>query len=195
MVNSAVLKEEYAKGRRFTYADYKAWDLAEGERYEMINGQAFAMAAPSAYHQSISGEIFRQFANYLTGKPCKVYPAPYDVRLFYEDDESDDTVVQPDISIVCDKNKRGEEGCRGAPDLVVEILSPANTAIEMQQKFRLYRESGVHEYWVIDPQNKTLHVHLLDNDKIFAKTYGEKETAPVGIFPELKIDLMPVFSE
>ena len=87
--------------RRFTYADYKAWELEEGERFELVEGTACAMAAPNDFHQAINGEIFRQIANYLHGKPCKVRPAPYDVRLFYAEDESDDTVVQPDISVIC----------------------------------------------------------------------------------------------
>ncbi|MDR3247882.1 MAG: Uma2 family endonuclease, partial [Treponema sp.] len=104
--------------RLFTYADYKSWELKEGERYELIHGVAYAMAGANTPHQSISMEISRQIANYLDGKPCKVFSAPYDVRLFYDEDDSDDTVVQPDLMIICDKNKLGKEGCRGAPDFV-----------------------------------------------------------------------------
>ncbi|MDR2489925.1 MAG: Uma2 family endonuclease, partial [Spirochaetaceae bacterium] len=92
-MNSAALQED----RHWTYADYKAWELAPGERYEIIYGEAYAMAAPNINHQAMLTELLRQIANYLRGKPCKVYPAPFDVRLFYEEDESDDTVVQPDI--------------------------------------------------------------------------------------------------
>ena len=195
MINNTVLKEEYTNGKRFTYADYKNWELAQGERFELIYGEAYAMAAPNLYHQSILTELLRQIANYLTGKACKVFPAPFDVRLFYEDDENDDTVVQPDISIICDREKLGKEGCRGAPDFIVEILSPSNTAIEMQQKFRLYREAGVREYWIIDPEHKTLHVNLLDNDKIFPKTYNASATATSEIFPDLLIDMGLVFAE
>jgi len=99
----------------YTYADYKEWELKEGERYELIHGVAYAMSAPSTYNQLIAGEMFRQIANYLAGKPCKVIPAPYDVRLFYEEDESDSELVQPDISVICDKEKRGPEGCQGPP--------------------------------------------------------------------------------
>ncbi|MDR3337961.1 MAG: Uma2 family endonuclease, partial [Treponema sp.] len=99
--------------KRYTYAGYREWDLAEGERYELIYGIPYAMSAPNAYHQTILMELGRQIANYLTGKPCKVYPAPFDVRLFYAEDESDDTVVQPDIVVICDPEKRGYEGCRG----------------------------------------------------------------------------------
>ena len=179
----------------FTYADYKNWELAEGERYELIYGEAYAMAAPNAYHQSMLVELIKQLAVYLTGKPCKVYPAPYDVRLFYEADESDDTVVQPDISVVCDERKRGKEGCRGAPDFVAEILSPSNTAIEMTRKLELYRQAGVREYWVLDGEHKTLYVYRFGDGNIFPRTYRSGDAAPVGIFPDLSIALEPVFAE
>jgi Uma2 family endonuclease len=181
--------------RTFTYADYREWELEQGERYELIDGTAYAMAAPNAYHQSILMEMARQFANYLQGKPCKAYPAPYDVRLFYEVDESDTTMVQPDISVVCDKDKRGPEGCRGAPDLVVEILSPGNSAIEMERKFEIYRQAGVREYWVLEPEYKCLHAYRFENGQIFTHSYSSKDTAPVEIFPGLSIAMEPVFAE
>ena len=181
--------------RRFTYADYKEWDLAEGKRYELIRGEAFAMSAPSDFHQSISGEIFKQIAVYLTGKSCKVRAAPYNVRLFYAGDESDDTVVQPDISIICDREKRGDEGCRGAPDMVVEILSPSNTAREMDRKFGLYQKAGVREYWVVNPEDKTLQTFLFEGKVIHFRSCAEKDKADVGIFPGFAVDLAPVFAE
>ena len=195
MANSAALKEEFQNGKHFSYADYKNWELAPGERFELIYGEAYAMAAPNTYHQSILMELAKQIAVFMTGKQCKVFPAPFDVRLFYDGDENDDTVVQPDISVICDRSKLGKEGCHGAPDLIVEILSPSNTAIEMQEKFRLYREAGVREYWIIDPEHKTLHINLLDNGRIFPKTYKAFETAPAEIFPGLLIDLGLVFAE
>jgi len=192
-MGSALRKEDAES--TYTYADYKEWELKEGERYELIYGEAFAMASPNDFHQSISGELFKQIAIYLTGKPCKVRPAPYDVRLFYTEDERDDTVVQPDISIICDEKKRGPEGCRGAPDFVAEILSPSNTAEEMGRKFRLYRKAGVREYWVISPKDKTLETYLFDGGVIHFRTYASTEKATVGIFPDLTIDLEPVFAE
>ena len=195
MADSALLKEQYDNGRRFTYADYRHWELDEGERYELIYGEAYAMSAPGAYHQSILMELAKQIANFFTGKPCKVYPAPYDVRLFYEEDSSDDTVVQPDISVVCDPGKRGKEGCHGAPDFIAEILSPSNTAIEMERKFELYREARVREYWVLDPEHKTLHAYLLKNGAIFPRTYRAGDSAPVEIFAGLTVALEPVFAE
>ena len=181
--------------RWFTYANYKTWEFGQGERCELIYGEAFAMTAPNARHQEILGELFSQFHNYLRGKSCKAYPAPYDVRLFFEEDESDDTVVQPDISVVCDENKRGYEGCRGTPDLVVEILSPSNTAIEMERKLKLYQEAGVREYWVVDSENKGLTVYLFRKEEIIAATYKSADTVPVTIFPGLDIALEQVFAE
>ena len=184
-----------ALDKHYTYADYKEWELAEGERYELIYGEAYCMSAPNTYHQSILMELSRQIANYLAGNPCKVFPAPFDVRLFFEEDESDDTVVQPDITIICDPKKRGKEGGRGAPDFIAEILSPSNTAIEMERKFRLYREAGVREYWVLDPEHKSLHVYNFKDNIIFPQTYSSTEIAKVGIFPDLEITLEPVFAE
>jgi len=179
----------------YTYADYKEWELDEGERFELIEGEAYAMSAPGTRHQAILGGLFRQFANFLVGKPCKVFPAPFDVRLFYKADESDDTVVQPDISVICDRKKLGPEGCRGAPDLVIEILSPSNTAIEMGQKLKLYREAGVREYWIVDPENNELTVYCFQHDIIVTKTYKSIDTVAVTIFPGLNIPLEEVFAE
>ena len=179
----------------YTYADYKGWDLAVGERYELIYGEAFAMAGPNTRHQEILMELASQFHAFFQGKLCKVYPAPYDVRLFYEEDESDDTVVQPDISVICDEKKRGPEGCRGAPDLVVEILSPSNTAIEMERKLKLYRQAGVREYWVIDPENNGLTVYHFQEGVILTDTHSAGDIVSVAMFPGLNIALEPVFAE
>jgi len=188
------LRKEDAEAR-YTYADYKGWDLKPGERYELIHGVAYAMSAPSTYHQLISGEIFKQIAVYLTGKPCKVISAPYDVRLFYEEDESDEELVQPDISVICDREKRGPEGCRGAPDMVVEILSPSNTAIGMEDKFHLYKDAGVREYWLVNPNKKTLKAHFFADGQILIRSYTATDKAEVGIFPGFSVDLGPVFVE
>jgi Uma2 family endonuclease len=194
MANGSALEKPVNNGRYFTYADYKNWDPGEG-RYELIYGVAYAMAGANTGHQAILMELARQIANFLTGRPCRVLSAPYDVRLFYAEDESDNTVVQPDIIVVCDKNKLGKEGCRGAPDLVVEILSPSNTATEMQRKFKLYRQAGVREYWVLDPESRSLHTHFFEGDRILSRFYGAEETAPVEILPGLDIALGPVFTE
>jgi Uma2 family endonuclease len=180
--------------RHFTYADYKEWELAEGERYEVIYGEAYAMSAPNTRHQEILMALASQFYNYLQGKPCRVYPAPFDVRLFYEEDESDDTVVQPDITVICDEKKRGYEGCRGAPDLAIEILSPSNTAIEMERKLKLYQDAGVREYWIVDPENNGVTVYRFQAGAIQTYFYKSADTVPVSIFPELNIMLEQVFT-
>jgi len=179
----------------YTYADYKEWELDEGERYEIIDGEAYAMSAPNTRHQEILGGLFSQIYNYLQGKPCKVFPSPFDVRLFYAEDESDDTVVQPDISVICDKTKLGPEGCRGAPDLVVEILSPSNTAIEMERKRKLYQEAGVREYWVVDPENNGLTVYLPQKDEMVIKMYQNADAVSAAVLPGLRIALEQVFAE
>jgi Uma2 family endonuclease len=175
--------------------DYKSWESAPGERYELIYGETYAMAAPGLYHQAILAELTAQFVTYLRGKPCKAYPAPLDVRLFYKENETDDTVVQPDLSIICDEKKRAPEGCRGAPDMVIEILSPSNTASEMERKFELYRVSGVREYWVIDPERKTVYTYRFNGAEIFARSYSAEATVPAGILPGLSVELAPVFAE
>ena len=181
--------------RLYTYADYKEWDLDVGERFEFIYGVAYAMTSPNEPHQAILTALLGQFFVFLEGKPCRVYPAPFDVRLFYREDEEDDTVVQPDIIIICDEKKRGYEGCRGAPDLAVEILSPSNTAVEMERKFKLYEQAGVREYWVIDPENKGVTVYHFKNGVISGKTYKSTDTVSVEILPGLSIALERVFAE
>jgi len=190
---------ERKEERRFTYAEYKEWDLDEGERFELINGEAFAISGPNTKHQAILMELSAQFHAYLRGKQCRVFPAPYDVRLFYEEDESDDTVVQPDIMVICDKEKIGPEGCRGAPDLVIEILSPSNTAIEMERKRNLYRRAGVREYWVVDTEDNSVTVYCFNDGVILTNTYSSADTIPVGILtkfgPEFGIALEQVFAE
>jgi Uma2 family endonuclease len=197
MADMALPVDALASGeeRYFTYADYKSWELAPGERFEIIYGEAYAMAGPALYHQGILIALAAKFYNFLEGKPCKAYPAPLDVRLFYEEDESDDTVVQPDLTVICDEKKRGPEGCRGVPDMVVEILSPSNTALEMERKFELYRQAGVREYWVIAPEHKTLHAYRFEAGQIAARSYSSDDTALVGILPGLEIPLKPVFTE
>jgi Uma2 family endonuclease len=180
--------------RRFTYADYKSWELSEGERFELVGGIAYAMAVPNDFHQAILTELVRQIANYLHGKPCKVRPAPYDVRLFYKEDESDDTVVQPDISVICDEKKRGSEGCRGTPDLVVEILSPSNTADETVRKFNLYMKAGVREYWIVAPESKTVQSFTLQNGAYMGKVYDSGAALPCATLEGLSISLSDVFA-
>jgi Uma2 family endonuclease len=179
----------------YTYADYRQWDLNAGERYEIIDGVAYAMSAPNGKHQAISMELSRQLANFLKDKPCKVFAAPYDVRLFYEEDESDDTVVQPDLTVICDEAKRGLEGCRGIPDMVIEILSPSNTEAEMFRKLNLYTRAGVKEYWVVDGNTQTAAVYIREAENYRHYRYTAPASAPVAVLPGLTITLADVFAE
>jgi Uma2 family endonuclease len=182
------------KNNKFTYRDYKAWKLKAGERYELIDGVAYAMSAPNDRHQAILMELARQIANFLVDKPCKVRPAPYDVRLFYEEDESDDVVVQPDISVICDESKRGTDGCHGAPDMVVEILSPSNTAIGMQRKLELYRDAGVREYWIVNPDHNIVTVYRLEGERYVVQIYRAAGTIRPPLLPGLEVTLDRVFT-
>ena len=185
----------YEEERKWTYADYKEWELDPGERYELIDGVAYAMAAPNTVHQQVSMVLSAKLFNYFEGKPCQPFAAPFDVRLFYEEDESDDTVVQPDLVVVCDPEKLGEEGCRGAPNLVIEILSPSNTAIEMYRKLDLYQSAGVKEYWVIDPEQKLIEVYRLNGGNRYESYILRMgDTVQSTLFPGLAIPLETIFS-
>jgi Uma2 family endonuclease len=189
------LAKTFDKNRSYTYADYKSWELAEGERYELIDGAAYAMAGPNDQHQAISMELARQIANFLHGKPCKVRPAPYDVRLFYKEDESDTTVVQPDISVICGEEKRGPEGCRGTPDLVIEILSPSNTSEESVRKFNLYLKAGVKEYWIVAPKSKTVQAYVLQDNSYLGTTFDAGSLLASAAIKGLSVSLKAVFAE
>lgn len=184
-----------AKQERYTYADYLLWEGPE--RYELIDGDAVMLSAPSTVHQLISGELYRQLANYLEGKKCRVIAAPFDVRLFEEkDDRPEDvqTVVQPDISVICDRDKLDEHGCKGAPDLTLEILSPTNAYHDLLVKLDLYQRAGVREYWVVSPEDKTVNVFLLDGDALaLRKVYGPNDLAKVHVLDGCFIELSKVF--
>ena len=186
-----------AKQERFTFADVLAWD--EGERIEIINGEAFMMATPSSRHQEVSGELFRQLANFLEGKQCKVYPAPFGVRLFEQAGdrpEDVDTMVEPDISVVCDRSKIDRHGCKGAPDLIIEILSPSTRRHDRLVKLNLYQRAGVREYWMVDPDNESVQVFTLDNGALkIREDYGPEDVARVNVLEGCFIDLEKVFSE
>ena len=182
----------------YTYADILQED--DDDRKEIINGEVFLMApAPSSDHQEVSGEIFRQLANFLEGKRCKVYHAPFDVRLFERDGDTPkdvDTVVQPDITVVCDTSKIDKRGCKGAPDLVVEILSPSTQRHDRLVKLNLYQRAGVCEYWIVDPNNQAVQVMLLDGGSFRrCEVYTRRDIARVNVLQGCFIDLAKVFPE
>ncbi|HNZ27084.1 MAG TPA: Uma2 family endonuclease [Spirochaetota bacterium] len=190
------LKKEIEK---YTYYDYKNWN--DGERYELIDGEVYNMSpAPRKSHQIISMNLSRIFSSYLKGKSCKVFAAPFDVRFpEYQDQNDDDieTVVQPDISIICDNDKLDDAGCKGAPDLIVEILSPHTSRKDLNEKFYLYEKHKVKEYWVIYSYERLLHVYKLGEDGKYGSSviYGLDDKLSPTIFPELIVDINEVFEE
>jgi Uma2 family endonuclease len=178
----------------FTYGDYLRWD--DGERWELIDGVAYNMSpAPTRHHQRIHRELMYQLTAYLSGKPCEVYGAPFDVRLPQSDetDEEVNTVVQPDIVVICDPDKLDDRGCRGAPDLVIEILSPATSRKDM----KMYEKRGILEYWIVDPSGGTVMIFRRGADGRYGRpvVFTDEDSAPVGIFEDLVIDLKAVFAE
>jgi Uma2 family endonuclease len=185
----AIKKEE----PYYTYADVLEWD--ERVRAELIDGEVYMMALPARRHQDISRELFGLLYMFLDGKPCKVYAAPFGVRLFPRADLSDDTYVEPDIVVVCDASKLDERGCNGAPDLVVEILSASTTRQDLIVKLRKYREAGVREYWVVDPESASVTVYILDNDRYYISVYDRKAEVPVSVLPGCLIRLEKMFAE
>ena len=187
-----------AEKSRYSFADFLAWD--EHERAEIIGGEIYLMGTPSSRHQEISFEIGRQLGNYLEGKRCRVYPAPYGVRLFEQDGddpEAVDTVVEPDISVICDRGKIDKTGCKGAPDMVVEILSPSTQRHDRLVKLGLYQRAGVREYWIVSPEEQTVQVMLLDSGGVLQlhEVYDRDSIAKVNILDGCFIELAKVFAE
>jgi Uma2 family endonuclease len=181
----------------YTYADYLSWPAET--RYELIDGFAYAMGpAPARRHQEVALEIARQIADALEGAPCRPYIAPFDVRLPLADASNDqvDTVVQPDISVICDKAKLDERGCRGAPDWIVEILSPASAYHDQYRKRNLYERAGVAEYWIVHPVDGILTVYLLENGAYGKPALQElTEVTASSILPQVVIDWARVLRE
>jgi Uma2 family endonuclease len=195
-IDLEAFREPDATFSGYTYSDYLQWDFEE--IVELIKGKVFKKAAaPSRRHQDVSGNVFSHFHLFLKGQKCKVYSAPFDVRLSKDpENKIIDSVVQPDISVICDSSKLDEKGCLGAPDLIVEILSPNNSKVELQNKYDLYQEFGVKEYWIIHPVENTLQVNVLiegvyQPSRLF--TSGQKVKSTV--LPEFELDLVEIFEE
>ena len=173
-----------------TYGDYASW--SDEMRHELIDGVAYAMGpAPTRLYQAVTGEVFRQIANALGGSPCRPYIAPFDVRLpkAAEPDDEIDTVVQPDISVICDQSKLDERGCRGAPDWIVEVLSPGTAGHDQIVKRALYERVGVREFWLIHPVDNVLTIYLLKNGAYGKPVVQELVgTTSATVLPGVNID-------
>lgn len=189
--------EEPDLSLRYTYADYVKWNLPE--MVELIHGKVFRMSpAPTSRHQEISTRLIVSIGGYLKGKKCKAFTAPFDVRLPRKGKADKDivTVVQPDICVICDISKIDERGCLGAPDWIIEILSNHTSAKDLNEKFDVYEEAGVQEYWVVHPDEQTVLVYALNEQGRYEgilKPYTRKDSIQPKTLPELTIDLTEIF--
>jgi Uma2 family endonuclease len=173
-----------------TYKEYATWD--NDVRYELDDGVAYALAAPLINHQMILLELATQLKDFLKGSPCKVIISPIDVRL--NADKNDDLVYQPDLIVVCDKSKIADgKSCKGAPDLVIEITSPSTMSIDKVVKYNRYLNAGVKEYWIVDPDSKTVNVFVLKDNAYVSYAYGEKDILSSHILKGCEINLTEVF--
>jgi len=186
--------------QQYSYADYLAWQLTE--RIEILKGYIKQMAAPAPMHQQVSTQLVMLLANHLklNKKGCKIFHAPFDVRLIKNPlgttDKEIYTVVQPDLCIICDKSKIDSRGCLGAPDLIIEILSPSNAKTDLQDKFALYQENLVPEYWIVFPNEKIIQKFILQQEKYYLKAiYEQNDKAVPDLFTDLEIDLKEVFED
>ncbi len=186
--------------KKYTYADYLTWQFEE--MVELIRGKVFRMSpAPNRFHQEVSSELHLIIGTYLRKKKCKVYHAPFDVRLplppTQQKKKKIDTVIQPDISIICDLSKLDIQGCNGAPDWIIEILSKGTAQKDLKDKFEIYQHAGVREYWIVHPTEGTVLPYRLDETgkyQLFRQTpFTQEEVVPVGVFPGFEVDLGVVF--
>jgi Uma2 family endonuclease len=185
--------------KKYTYADYVKWTFDEA--VELIKGRIFKMAAPLSNHQDSSTNLNYLFKGHLKGKPCKVYAAPFDVRLpkpipQRKTDKDIETVVQPDICVVCDLSKIDRRGCVGAPDLIVEILSKGTASKDVKDKFEVYEESGVKEYWIVSLTERLVNVFRLNEQGKYVpdnRPYVPTDTIRVGIFSDFSILVDDIF--
>ncbi len=192
-----LMVEEPSADYIYTYADYLQWKWEE--RVELFKGMIMKMAAPGTRHQTIAGNLYFKLKSFLNAYPCKVFHAPFDVRLPVQNKKKDTeitTVVQPDLCVVCNVNKIDERGCCGAPDIVIEILSPGNNKKEVQNKFELYEEAGVLEYWVVVPVEEIIIIWYLTKEKYTkSKPFASGQSITTPILPGLEINVTDIFKQ
>ncbi len=182
----------------YTYGDYLTWPA--GERWEIIEGFAHRLGpAPSRRHQKVLTALLGEFYNYLKGKDCEVYAVPFDVRLpaGEEKDEEIKTVVQPDIVVVCDKTKLDDRGCKGSPDLIVEVTSPGTASLDYIKKLALYEKHGVKEYWLVHPVDGIVMVYRLGTDGRYERPeiYARDDVVKVSLFEDFNLSLKDIFGD
>lgn len=183
----------------YSYADYLTWQFDEA--VELIKGKVMLMSpAPNVKHQSISMNLSRFLSNFLRLKSCQVFAAPFDVRLYDSNksvlaNQDIQSVVQPDLCVICDPDLLDKQGCNGAPNWIIEILSKGNSRREMKIKYDLYQESGVIEYWLVYPEEQAIYQFVLNNNKQYQlkHMYANDDIASPHLFPELLIDVNEVF--
>lgn len=174
----------FPKEKYYTEEDY--YKIPEDVRAELIDGRIYYQAAPSRIHQKILSHLHAVIYNYIRSKhgSCEIYPAPFAVKLF----EKRKTIVEPDISIICDKNKLTDRGCTGAPDWIIEIVSPGNSSHDYIRKLNLYADAGVREYWIVNPDEKNVLVYYLEESKFKMSSYTFQDKVKVNIYDDLWID-------
>ena len=181
--------------KTYSYADYLKWEFEE--RLELIKGKIFKMTpAPNTFHQVVAGNTYGYLWSFLKGKSCQVFSAPFDVRLTRIKNEQEIlTVVQPDICVICDISKLDTKGCLGAPDIVIEVLSPGNNKKELRNKYEAYEEAEVKEYWLIHPDEMTLFRYILDDNKKFQPTrlLASGDELTTAVLPGFILKLEDIF--
>jgi len=181
--------------QEYSYSDYLKWTFEE--RLELIKGKIFPMSGPNRWHQKLSMNLGIKLANFLAGKSCEVYAAPFEVRLPRKSKRNKDifTVVQPDLCVICDRDKLDKKGCIGAPDIVIEILSPGNNRKELYDKFKVYEESGVKEYWIFmyAEQICIQHTHNYEGEFYTTRPLSMADILYTPILPGFELDLSEVF--
>ena len=183
--------------RVYTYEDYLSWP--ENERWEIIDGVAYDMAPPSTDHQRVIGNLYLALGNYLKGKQCQGFLAPFGVTFDKNvKGENITTVVEPDLTVICDKSKITKKGCKGSPDLIIEVLSRTTASHDVIRKRRLYESNGVLEYWIVDPSNQIItRLHLNEESLEYEQPeyFVREHIITTIILPELQIELNDIFPE
>lgn len=194
-ISQVVNEPDFSYSGIYTYADYLKWTI--DERVELIKGKIFRMTpAPNRFHQQVSIALSSRLWTFLQGRECQVFSAPFDVRLPVKSRNDKDifTVVQPDICVVCDAEKLDDRGCIGAPDIVVEILSPSNNKKELKNKYEVYEEAGVLEYWIVSPQDRSFLIYTLTDGKyVPSRLMTEGDVVRSSVLPGFSLNLDDLF--